>query len=102
MTQKDDNRQLSLNVAHNILNGYYVSTAMWATGIEATGMRHPTYETFVWAWDEEKKERGKMIKQYYFNTRTQALAFHFRFCRALAYRQLYKNMPSDRPFIDNN
>ncbi len=92
----------SLNVAHNIVNGYYVSTAMWATAISATGMRHPTYETFIWEWAEKDKKRGKMVKRYYFGSRKKAIEFHFRFCRTLAWRQIKKEMPSDSPFIEKD
>lgn len=38
-------RSSSINVAQNIFDKYFVSTAMWATNIQ--GMRYPTYETFI-------------------------------------------------------
>jgi hypothetical protein len=91
-------RSASLGVAQNIFDTIFVSTAMWATEIQ--GMRYPTYETFIWAWDNVKKERGKMIKQYYHPSRGQALKFHFRFCRLVAYKQLKQKLPSDSGWVD--
>lgn len=93
-------RSASIGVAQNITKKYFVSTAMWATDISATGMKHPTYETFIWEWDAEKRERGKMLKQYYHNGRKQAIKFHFRFCSTLAWRELKQNMPNDNPYVD--
>jgi hypothetical protein len=96
-------RPRSLNVAYNILNGYYISTAMWATGIPATGMIHPTYETFIWEWDYKNRERkNKIVKSYYHNDRDQAINFHFRFCRTMAWRQLRKKMETDYPYVEMN
>ena len=92
----------SIGVALNITSKYYVSTAMWATSIMATGMKHPTYETFIWEWDTEKKERGKLIKQYYHSFRKTAILFHFRFCRTLAWRDLKEKMPNDHAYVDWN
>ena len=92
----------SINVAHNITSKYYVSTAMWATGIPATGMYHPTYETFIWDWKIPGKERGKLIKQYYHHDRKTAINFHFRLCRTLAFRDMKEKMPNDHAFIDND
>lgn len=93
-------RSGSIGVAQNITEKYFVSTAMWATSISATGMRHPTYETFIWEWDAKEKKRGKLIKQYYFEGRNEAIKFHFRFCRTLAWRQLKQNMPNDNPYVE--
>jgi len=93
-----ENRKASINVANNITNGYYVSTAMWATEIPATGMRHPTYETIIWEWKDKK--RGSLLKTYYHIGRVSSLEFHFRFCRTLAWRQLYKEMENDNPYVD--
>ena len=91
-------RSASLGVAQNIFDTIFVSTAMWATEIQ--GMRYPTYETFIWAWDNVKKERGKMIKQYYHPSRCQSLKFHFLFCRLVAYKQLKQKLPSDSGWVD--
>lgn len=91
----------SISVALNIMSKYYISTAMWATGIPATGMYHPTYETFIWEWNTETKQRGKMIKQYYFESREQAVIFHFRLCRTLTWFDLREKIPNDNAFVDN-
>lgn len=88
----------SQNVAHNIIGSYYVSTALWATLITNAGGIVPTYETFIWEWDNTKKERGKMLKQFYHNTLKQSLNFHFRFCRTLAFRRFKAKLPEDVPF----
>lgn len=93
-------RSASIVVAQNITEKYFVSTAMWATPISATGMRHPTYETFIWEWDAKENKRGKLIKQYYFENRNAAIKFHFRFCRTLAWRQLKQNIPNDNPYVE--
>ena len=93
-------RSDSISVALNITSKYYVSTAMWATGIAATGMKHPTYETFIWEWNIETKQRGKMVKQYYHHTRKQAIMFHFRFCRTIAWFDLKEKMPNDNAYVD--
>ena len=52
----------SQNVAQNITLRYFISTAMWATSIPASGMIHPTYETFIWEWKDfgDKKEGSVM------------------------------------------
>lgn len=100
-TKQNGGRSASINVANNIVNGYYVSTAMWATYIPATEMRHPTYETFIWEWDEEKRKRGELIKQiYHSGFRKTAINFHFRFCRTLAWRQLKHKIKKDSPYIE--
>ena len=91
-------RSSSVGVAQNIFDTIFVSTAMWATGIQ--NMRYPTYETFIWAWDSVKKERGKLIKQYYHPSRDQALKFHFRFCRLVAFKELKQKLPSDSGWVD--
>jgi len=91
-------RSSSINVAQNIFDKYFVSTAMWATSIQ--GMRYPTYETFVWEYNKETCERGKLLKQYYHPSRGTGLRFHFRFCQLLAYRQLKQNLPSDAGWVD--
>ena len=91
-------RSSSINVAQNIFDKYFVSTAMWATSIQ--GMRYPTYETFVWEYNKETRERGKLLKQYYHPSRGTGLKFHFRFCKLLAYRQLKQNLPSDAGLVD--
>jgi len=96
----DVRRSASIGVAQNITKKYFVSTAMWATAIQATGMRHPTYETFIWEWDSKKKERGKLLKQYYHNGRRSAIKFHFRFCETLAWRQLKQDMPNDSQYVE--
>jgi hypothetical protein len=90
----------SIGVAQNITKKYFVSTAMWATAISATGMRHPTYETIIWAWDAEKRERGKLLKHYYHDGRKQAIKFHFRFSQTLAWRELKQNMPNDNAYVE--
>lgn len=92
----------SLNVARNTIGKYFISTAMWATGIAATGMRHPTYETFVWEWDAASQKRGKLLKQYYFERRGAAINFHFRFCRTLSYRKLKEEMSNDNPYVERD
>lgn len=86
----------SIPVAQNITLRYFVSTAMWATSIPATGMIHPTYETFVWEW--KGFERKKRLKAYYHDSRKMALEFHFRFCRTLAARDLMQVLENDHPF----
>jgi len=91
-------RSSSINVAQNIFDKYFVSTAMWATSIQ--GMRYPIYETFVWEYNKETRERGKLLKQYYHPSRGTGLRFHFRFCQLLAYRQLKQNLPSDAGWVD--
>lgn len=91
-------RSSSINVAQNIFDKYFVSTAMWATNIQ--GMRYPTYDTFVWEYNKETRERGKLLKQYYHPSRCTGLEFHFRFCKLLAYRQLKQNLPSDAGWED--
>lgn len=91
-------RSSSINVAQNIFDKYFVSTAMWATNIQ--GMRYPTYETFIWEYNKETRERGKLLKQYYHPSRGNGLKFHFRFCQLLAYRQLKQNLPSDAGWVD--
>lgn len=91
-------RSSSINVAQNIFDKYFVSTAMWATSIQ--GMRYPTYETFIWEYNKETRERGKLLKQYYHPSRGNGLKFHFRFCQLLAYRQLKQNIPSDAGWVD--
>ena len=96
--QTDVRRSFSINVAQNIFDKYFVSTAMWATSIQ--GMRYPTYETFVWEYNKETRERGKLLKQYYHPSRGTGLRFHFRFCQLLAYRQLKQNLPSDAGWVD--
>ena len=90
----------SIGVAQNITKKYFVSTAMWATAISATGMRHPTYETIIWAWDAEKRERGKLLKHYYHKGRNEAIKFHFRFAQILVWRELKQNMPNDNPYVE--
>lgn len=97
-TKPNVGRSASVNVAQNIFDTFFVSTAMWATNIQ--GYRYPTYETFIWEWDNVKKERGKLIKQYYHPSRGQGLKFHFRFCRLLAYRQLKQKLPNDNSWVD--
>ena len=96
--QTDVRRSSSINVAQNIFDKYFVSTAMWATSIQ--GMRYPTYETFVWEYNKETRKRGKLLKQYYHPSRGTGLKFHFRFCQLLAYRQLKQNLPSDASWVD--
>lgn len=91
-------RSSSINVAQNIFDKYFVSTAMWATSIQ--GMRYPTYETFIWEYNKETRERGKLLKQYDHPSRGNGLKFHFRFCQLLAYRQLKQNIPSDAGWVD--
>lgn len=91
-------RSSSINVAQNIFDKYFVSTAMWATNIQ--GMRYPTYETFIWEYNKETRERGKLLKQYYHPSRGTGLKFHFRLCQLLAYRQLKQNLPSDAGWVD--
>jgi hypothetical protein len=96
----DVRRSASIGVAQNITKKYFVSTAMWATAISATGMRHPTYETIIWEWDAEKRERGKLLKHYYHNDRKSAIRFHFKFAQTLAWRELKQNMPNDNPYVE--
>lgn len=91
-------RSSSVKVAQNIFDTLFVSTAMWATAIEFT--RYPTYETFIWDFDKVKKERGKLRKQYYHNSRTEALKFHFRFCRFIAHKELKQKLPTDSGWSD--
>ena len=93
-------RSASIGVAQNITKKYFVSTAMWATAISATGMRHPTYETIIWAWDAEKRERGKLMKNYYHEGRNRAIKFHLRFAQTLAWREFKQNMPNDNPYVE--
>lgn len=93
-------RSASIGVAQNITKKYFVSTAMWATAISATGMRHPTYETIIWAWVAEKRERGKLLKHYYHEGRNRAIKFHFRFAQTLAWRELKQNMPNDNAYVE--
>lgn len=94
-------RKSSIGVAQNVTKKYFLSTIMWATSIVATGMKHPTYETFIWEWDAESKQRGKMLKQYYHSDgRNQAIKFHFRFCSILAWRDLKEVMPNDNAYFD--
>lgn len=91
-------RSSSINVAQNIFDKYFVSTAMWATNIQ--GMRYPTYETFIWEYNKKTGKCGKLLKQYYHSSRGNGLKFHFRFCQLLAYRQLKQNLPSDAGWVD--
>ena len=94
------NQECSINVAQNIFQTIFVSTAMWAT--EINGIRYPTYETFIWEWDNKKKERGGIKKQYYHSSRKEALLFHFRLCRLISHIQLKQNLPSDNPWVNFN
>jgi hypothetical protein len=91
-------RSSSINVAQNIFDKYFISTAMWATEIQ--GMRYPTYETFIWEYNKETRERGKLLKQYYHPSRGTGLKFHFRFCQLLSYMQLKQKLPSDAGWVD--
>jgi len=81
----------SFNVANNIVNGYYVFTALWSTFVPSAMQCMDTFETFIWEWDYESKKRGKMLRQiYHTGYENTAIKFHFRFCRTLAYRQYIK------------
>ena len=87
-TEMPNAESRSYNIAYNTLRRYTVSTAMWGTSIASTGGIHPTYETFIWDWDSEKKERGKQRKAYYHSNREQAIEFHFKFCVKLTIFEL--------------
>ena len=87
-------RVQSIRVAQNITNRYFVSTAMWA------GMIRPTYETIIWSWDTEKRERVKLLKHYYHEGREKAIKFHFRFAQTLAWRDLKQNLPNDNAYVE--
>lgn len=91
-------RSSSINVAQNIFDKYYISTAMWATSIK--GQRYPTYETFIWEYNQETRKRGKLRKQYYHPSRGTGIRFHFRFCQLLAYIQFKQKLPNDSPWVD--
>jgi hypothetical protein len=83
----EENRPNDYNIATNVINDVYVSTATWHTLIMAANGWVKTWETFVFSFDPKTKQRGKILKQYYHNHEHDAIDFHFRYCKALTYRK---------------
>jgi hypothetical protein len=97
----NENRPSDYNIAINVINDLYVSTATWHTLIMAANEWVKTWETFVFSFDPQTKQRGNILKQYYHNHEHDAIDFHFRYCKAITYHKMWVGRKSLKILITN-
>jgi hypothetical protein len=70
------------NLKTTIINGRYVSSALIWRSI-MYGWRK-TYETYVWEYDEQTKERGRWLHETYQRNEDECLRVHDHMVRNFA------------------
>jgi len=73
------------NLRWDIINDKCISTIFRQIYVPYMGSYSDSWETFVWNWDYEKKDRGKLVGEYYHGSKKRAIEVHNRLLRIYSY-----------------
>jgi len=78
------------NLRWDVINDKCISTIFRQIFIPYTNSYTNSWETFVWNWDVDKKDRTEWVGEYYHGSSKRALEVHNRLLRIYSYLQARK------------
>lgn len=75
------------NLGSDIIDKLNVSTALYYTWIDGCGGWVKVYETILFHFNPETRERGGVAEMYGHALESDAIDFHARICKILTYLQ---------------